>query len=53
MASGDDAKKAIEKLNGFEMDGRQLVVNEARPREPRRRDDFPRDDRQFRSWDRR
>lgn len=27
-----DAKKAIEALNGKELEGRQLVVNEARPR---------------------
>lgn len=35
MASGDDAAQAIEKLNGSDMGGRSLVVNEARPMEPR------------------
>lgn len=36
MASDEDAKKAIDELNGKDMDGRALVVNEARPREERR-----------------
>ena len=31
MASDEEAKKAIETLNGKELDGRALVVNEARP----------------------
>lgn len=35
MASGDEAAAAIEKLNGQDMGGRSLVVNEARPMEPR------------------
>lgn len=30
-----DADKAISELNGREMDGRQLRINEARPREER------------------
>ena len=34
MESGGD--EAIEALNGSDLDGRQIVVNEARPREPRR-----------------
>ncbi len=33
--SADAAKQAIEKLNGTDMEGRNLVVNEARPREAR------------------
>ena len=33
MESGGD--EAIEALNGTEMDGREIVVNEARPREER------------------
>lgn len=33
MESGGD--EAIEALNGAELDGRQIVVNEARPREDR------------------
>lgn len=36
MENADDAKAAIEKLNGSEFKGRPLVVNEARPREDRR-----------------
>jgi RNA recognition motif-containing protein len=35
MASADEAKAAIEGLNGKELQGRTLTVNEARPREPR------------------
>lgn len=35
MENSDDAKKAIEGLNGKEVDGRTIVVNEARPREPK------------------
>ena len=31
----DDAEKAIAQLNGAEVDGRSLTVNEARPREER------------------
>jgi len=31
----DDARSAIEALNGTELGGRQLTVNEAKPREPR------------------
>lgn len=36
MASGDDAQAAIDALNNKEFMGRNLNVNEARPREPRR-----------------
>jgi len=32
MANSDEANKAIEALNGNEMEGRQIRVNEARPR---------------------
>jgi len=35
MATAEEAKAAISGLNGTTMDGRTLVVNEARPREPR------------------
>jgi RNA recognition motif-containing protein len=35
MASNDEAQKAIESLNGTQLDGRTLVVNEARPQERR------------------
>lgn len=37
MASDEDAKKAIEMFHGKDVDGRALVVNEARPREDRPR----------------
>lgn len=38
MPNDDEGKNAIEQLNGSEFDGRNLTVNEARPREdkPRR-----------------
>jgi RNA recognition motif-containing protein len=35
MGSDEDAQNAISKLNGHAMEGRQLTVNEARPRESR------------------
>lgn len=35
MASGDEAQKAVEKFHGYEIDGRALAVNIARPREER------------------
>lgn len=35
MATEEDAQKAIEMLNGKELDGRKIVVNEARPQEAR------------------
>ena len=37
MASDEDAKKAIKELNNKELDGRSIIVNEARPREERPR----------------
>ncbi len=37
MASADEAAKAVNELNGKELGGRALVVNEARPREDRPR----------------
>ncbi len=35
MSSAEEAQKAIDALNGKEMDGRALTVNVARPREER------------------
>ncbi len=35
MESQEDGNRAIEQLNGKEIDRRTLRVNEARPREPR------------------
>src|SRR4051812_6702885 len=37
MSSDEEAKKAVEELNGKELDGRPIVVSEARPREDRPR----------------
>jgi RNA recognition motif-containing protein len=36
MGSKEDTKKAIEMFNRKDFNGRNIVVNEARPREPRR-----------------
>jgi RNA recognition motif-containing protein len=33
MATQEDANKAVAEMNGKDLDGRALVVNEARPRE--------------------
>jgi RNA recognition motif-containing protein len=35
MGSDAEAQKAIDRLNGTQLDGRTLVVNEARPQEKR------------------
>lgn len=35
MSSDAEAQEAIKKLNGQELDGRTVVVNEARPQAPR------------------
>lgn len=35
MSSGEEAQKAIDGLNGKELDGRALTVNVAKPREER------------------
>jgi RNA recognition motif-containing protein len=40
MSSDDEAKAAVEKLNGQDLDGRRLIVNEARPQENRERRSF-------------
>jgi RNA recognition motif-containing protein len=37
MSSDDEAKKAIAELDGKEVEGRKIVVNEARPQERRER----------------
>jgi RNA recognition motif-containing protein len=37
MSSDEEAKAAVDQLNGKELDGRPIVVNEARPREERPR----------------
>lgn len=40
MEDDKEADAAIEKLNGSELDGRTIAVNEARPQEDRPRRDF-------------
>ena len=35
FTNDDEARTAIAELNGVELDGRELVVNEARERKPR------------------
>src|SRR6266478_2211401 len=40
MGTQEEANKAIAELNGKDVDGRALTVNEARPREERPRGDF-------------
>ena len=35
MSTDEEAKEAVAKLDGKELDGRPIVVNEARPREER------------------
>ena len=35
MGSEEEAKKAIDELNGMEIDGRKVFVSEARPQAPR------------------
>lgn len=37
MSSDEEAKAAVEQLNGKDLDGRAIVVSEARPREERPR----------------
>ncbi len=36
MSTDEEAKKAIEELNGKELEGRPVAVSEARPREDRK-----------------
>ncbi len=40
MSSDEEAKKAIDELNGKDLDGRPITVNEARPREERPRNNY-------------
>ena len=42
MPDSTAAKAAMQGLNGKELDGRALTVNEAKPREPRREPSRPR-----------
>jgi len=56
METVDDARKAVEGLNGKPLNGRTLIVNEARPEQPRAprggRDDRGGDRGGFRGGDR-
>ena len=45
MRSNPDADRAMKALNGTQLDGRALMVNQARPRESR-----PREERSNRRW---
>ena len=40
MSSEEEAQKAIKELEGKELDGRPITVNEARPREERPRNSY-------------
>ncbi len=50
MASEDEATAAIAQFNGQEYDGRNMVVNEARPRVERPRGGRPRDSYASEDW---
>ena len=49
-ATEEEAKEAITKLNNFELDGRKIVVNEARPQEDRNQGQDRRNFNRSRSW---
>jgi RNA recognition motif-containing protein len=40
FANSEDAQRAMEALNGAEVDGRELRVNEAQERQPRRQSNW-------------
>ena len=40
MESEEEAKAAIDQLNGKELEGREIAVNEARPQQPRENRSF-------------
>jgi RNA recognition motif-containing protein len=40
MSSDDEAKAAVDQLNGKDLDGRAINVSEARPREERPRNNY-------------
>jgi RNA recognition motif-containing protein len=50
FASDDDARAAIEELNGQEFQGRQLKISEARPREASAGSGRPRRDNDGGGW---
>jgi len=40
LSDDEEAKKAIEEISGLDIDGRKLIVNEARPREDKKPGQF-------------
>lgn len=40
MSTDEESNEAIKKFNNYELDGRKIVVNEARPKEDRSRDNY-------------
>lgn len=46
----EEAKEAVTKFNNFELDGRKIVVNEARPQEDRNQGQDRRNFNRSRSW---
>jgi len=51
MVTEEGAKAAIEKFNGYQLEGKSLVVNEAKPQEDRSHSNNGGRDRSFRkSW---
>lgn len=49
MSSEEEAKAAVDQLNGKELGGRSIVVNEARPQENRERRSFGGESNSYRS----
>lgn len=50
MSSDDEAKAAVEQLNGKELAGRAVIVSEARPQQPRENRSFNGPRNNDRSW---
>ena len=50
MATDEETKEAITKFNNFELDGRRIVVNEARPMEDRSNRDRTTSSRPGKRW---
>ncbi|OGD84741.1 hypothetical protein A2165_03180 [Candidatus Curtissbacteria bacterium RBG_13_40_7] len=50
FATDAEADEAIKKFNNFELDGRRIVVNEARPQEDRNRFDQNRGNFRSKRW---
>ena len=40
LSDDEEAKKAIEEISGLDIDGRKLIVKEARPREDKKPGQF-------------